>query len=215
MDAIINQNLKPDNLNRAYDLAYSNACESFARWNPLDMALSSGGDFDISTKRIAISYVNDGYKIHFPSGEIVYDDKVETVPTAAKIVLLHYLVRAGGQPTKNEWISFKEIPGGMLYFDAFKRRIINYLIAVFGGKPAMLLTSGIKLGGKAVKCGDYGVQINVLPKLPVIFALWSGDEEFPPRATVLFDATAPFYLPTEDIVVAIGFAVSKLAKAVR
>ncbi len=30
---------------------------------------------------------------------------------------------------------------------------------------------------------------------------WSGDEEFPPEARILFDSTVPTYLSTEDVAV--------------
>jgi hypothetical protein len=207
--------LVSNNLNNAYELAYNNACKEFYRWDPQDMAASSGGRFDISTGTIYLKYVNEFYKVSFPSGEVGYSEKDDKVPTTVKIVLLHYLVRGGGV-LKNEWISFKEISqGGMLYLEAFNKRIINYLIAVFGPQPALLLKAGGVLGGEAVKYGDFGIQINILPRFPAVFAIWAGDEEFPPRATVLFDASAPFYLPTEDIVVATGVVVSLLAKTAK
>ncbi|MDR3588128.1 MAG: DUF3786 domain-containing protein [Negativicutes bacterium] len=208
--------LQPDNLKKAYELAYRKACEEFRRWDPADMAASSGSSFDAATKTISLRYVSDQYKVAFPSGEVAFAHKNEAVPTTVKVVLLHYLVRAGGQPLKNEVISFKEIPqGGMLYIDAFNKRIINYLTAVFAGQPAMLVQAGVKLGGGEAGRGDFAVRLDILPRLPVTFVLWSGDEEFPPAATVLFDATAPFYLPTEDLVVATGFCVGQLARAAR
>lgn len=208
--------MQPDNLIKAHALAYSKACEDLQRWDSMDMATSSGSSLDLFTKTFSVHYVNEEYNIRFPSGDVVYANKDEIVPITVKIVLLHYLVRAGGQPLKNSWISFKEISeGGMLYAEPFTKRVTNYLIAIFGNQPQTLLQAGIVLGGSVVNCGDYGIQINVLPRLPITYALWAGDEEFTPRATVLFDATAPFYLPTEDIVVAAAFCVGQLAKVAK
>lgn len=202
-----------DNLKQAYGLAYSKACQDLQKWDYADMATSSGCSFDPLSNTFSIHYVNENYKISFPSGDVTYADKNEVVPITVKIVLLHYLVRAGGQPLKNSWISFKDISGGgMLYFEPFTNRVTNYLLGIFVNKPHTLVKAGILLGGTAADCcGDYGVRINVLPRLPIIYALWAGDEEFPPRATVLFDVTAPFYLPTEDIVVAAAFCVGQLS----
>lgn len=205
-----------DNLKQAYGLAYSKACQDFQRWDSIDMATSSGSSFDTLSNTFSIHYVNENYRISFPSGDVTYADKNEVVPITVKIVLLHYLVRAGGQPLKNSWISFKDISdGGMLYFEPFTNRVTNYLLGIFANKPQTLVKAGMLLGGTAVDCGDYGVRINVLPRLPITYALWAGDEEFPPRATVLFDVTAPFYLPTEDIVVAAAFCVGQLAKVAK
>ncbi len=210
------QDISPDNLKRGVELAYFNACEDFGRWEPADMAVSSGAAFDRVTNTIVVIYANQGYRVSFPTGEVSYADRNDAVPNPEKVVILHYLIRASGQPLKECWISFKEIPaGGMLYFEPFNKRVVNYLLAVFNNKSQLLVPAGEMLGGSAISLGSYGVKLNVLPRLPVVFAIWPGDEEFSPRATVLFDATAPLYLPTEDLVVATGFCVGKLAKAAK
>lgn len=210
------KDLQPDNLKQAYELAYIKACEDLRRWDPADMAASSGCSFDSSSSTFSVNYVGETYHISFPAGEITYAAKEGPVPTTVKIVLLHYLLRAGGQPLANSLISFKEIPvAGMIYLEPFNKRVTNYLLGVFGKKPQLLPEAGMLLGGTTVNCGDYAVRLDVLPRLPITYVLWAGDEEFPPRATLLFDSTAPFYLPTEDLVVATGFSVGQLAKAAK
>lgn len=204
-----------DNLRQAYRAAYDKACEDFRCWDPLDMAASSGSSWDAANSRLSLFYVSENYNILFPSGEIV-SEKGGDPPITVKIVLLHYLLRAGGQPLAHRWISFKEIPAaGMIYLEPFNKRVTNYLSGIFGRQPQLLLQAGLSLGGMGVDCGDYGIQLNLLPRLPVRYALWAGDEEFPSRGTVLFDATAPFYLPAEDLIVAAGYGVGQLAKAAK
>lgn len=208
--------LRPDNLKQAYQSAYDKACEDFRRWDPADMAKSSGTCFDRTANTFSIIYAGQSYQIGFPSGEVTYTDKNDMVPNTEKIILLHYLIRAGGQPIRNSWISFKEIPAvGMLYLEPFNKRVTNYLVGVFGKQPELLLQAGKLLGASVSEYGNYGIRLSVLPRLPIGFAMWAGNEEFPPGATVLFDATAPYYLPTEDLIVAAGFCVGKLAQAAK
>ncbi len=202
-----------DNLKQAYDLAYRKACADFARWQPADMAASGGAGFDPAAAAIGLRYAGDDYIIRWPGGEVMTAGG-EPAPTTAGIVLLHYLLRAGGQPLANRLISFKEIPnGGMIYLDAYNKRIIGYLLAVFGGRPALLPEAGRLLGGAAAAFGHYGLRLDVLPRLPVTFVLWAGDDELPATATVLYDASASFYLPTEDLIEATAHSVRQLARA--
>ncbi len=202
-----------DNLRQAYDLAYRKACAEFGRWQPADMAASGGAGFDGASGAIRLRYVNDDYLISWPSGEVALANG-EPVPNTVKIVLLHYLLRAGGLAIGGRLISFKEITsGGMIYLDAYNKRIINYLLGVFGGQPALLPAAGRIVGGTRALYGQYGLRIDILPRLPVTFALWAGDEELPASATVLYDSSAPSYLPTEDLIEATAYCVRQLARA--
>jgi hypothetical protein len=54
------------------------------------------------------------------------------------------------------------------------------------------------------------VVITALPRVPIAFLLWDGDEELPPDARILFDASVPAYLSTEDAVVLAQQAVFRL-----
>jgi len=38
-----------------------------------------------------------------------------------------------------------------------------------------------------------------LPRVRIACALWPGDDEFPTRASVLFDAAASHYMPTDGL----------------
>lgn len=46
---------------------------------------------------------------------------------------------------------------------------------------------------------DVAAVWDVLPRLPLLVVFNERDEELPATARVLFDVTAPSYLPTEDL----------------
>lgn len=58
--------------------------------------------------------------------------------------------------------------------------------------------------------GDEGVKISAFPRIPITFILWRGDDEFSPKANVIFDATIASYLSTEDILVLIQLMLIEL-----
>jgi hypothetical protein len=71
-----------------------------------------------------------------------------------------------------------------------------------------------KLGAEKVDMGDAAYKFQFLNNIYVIFAIWEGDEEFPPSSQILFNSNVSFYFTAEDLAVvgdvAIG-AITKLA----
>jgi hypothetical protein len=66
------------------------------------------------------------------------------------------------------------------------------------------------LGAVPVEIGDFGMDFPVFPHIRIQLVLWSGDEEFPPDATILFDESVQRILPAEDIAVMSGSLVYRL-----
>ncbi|WP_094604819.1 hypothetical protein SPSIL_019280 [Sporomusa silvacetica DSM 10669] len=208
-------NIIPQHLQDGYKLSYEKACAGLAARNPAEMAAYSGAAFDEIKGLFTLKYINDGYTISYPAGEVKFINRQEEAPMPAKIVLLHYLLTAKGQPLAGQWISFKEIPGGMIYLQPFNGRVLGGFKAFFGKNASLLIRAGEKIGGHTVKFGDAAITLDILPQVPVTYVIWEGDEEFPANATALFDATAQYYLPTEDLVVAAAAGASLLNKTSR
>lgn len=132
------------------------------------------------------------------------------LPLPEQIVVCHYLLHASGEPPTGEMITFRQIPDGHFYFDAFQRRARDPFLATFGKDPELFLACAKELSGEPVAVGDTAMSFRVLPRVPVHLALWRGDEEFPPEASVLFDANVHTNLPAEDIAVVSGMLVYRL-----
>jgi hypothetical protein len=69
----------------------------------------------------------------------------------------------------------------------------------FGEEPLLLINAGANLGGHKAGYGDVSITINALPRVPISFALWRGDDEVSPRGSIIFDSSSSDFLPTEDI----------------
>ncbi|SMC85051.1 DUF3786 domain-containing protein [Sporomusa malonica] len=208
-------NIIPQHLQNGYQLAYEKACVELAAKNPEEMAANSGAGFDSDKRLFTLKYINEVYTVSYPEGEVNFAEHQDPVPIAAKVVLLHYLLTAGGQPLSGQLISFKEIPGGMIYLEPFNGRVLGGFKYVFGKKAGLLTQAGEKLSGRIAKFGDAAVTLDILPQVPVTYVIWEGDDEFPANATALFDAMAQYYLPTEDLVVAAAAGASLLSKTAR
>lgn len=171
-------------------------------------------------KRCDVSYVHgyDTIVVSFCSRQyrIVLREQTFT-PTPGlpeQVLILHYLVHASGTPLSGRWISFRELPGGSLYMDAFRRRALLPLIRTFGSSAQKLLEAAAAYGGETGEWGDASVILRPFPRVPVGIAIWEGDDETPANASILFDSSAPDYLPTEDYAVLAGLLAVNLAKVV-
>jgi len=205
------------NYEYGYELAYKLVGEQLTKLDIEQQCRKSGAKYLVidSQKVIIVEYLNQSYQVTLPALEIsLVDSKVE-VPIKDKILLLHYLTLAKGVPITNKLIAFKELPEGANYFPTFSKRSIEPLVKYFGKQPQRLIDVAGKLGGRKVDYGDAAVAINAFSRVPVTLVLWQGDEEFPPRGNILFDAAISDYLSTYDITVLCENITWKLVKLLR
>ena len=138
-------------------------------------------------------------KIEVVSGEMTLKDYHE-------VLVLHYLEQEGkvGDISEDKWVSFKELPGGEIYFPAFHKRAVAPLLRKFGSNVEGLLPATARLGGERIEFGTVAVAVKPLEKIRVGIVLWEEDDEFPPECNILFNQQVRDILPTEDIAVLAG-----------
>jgi len=163
----------------------------------------------------AVPFLGRTYHVSYPSGAIVDCESGQTPHHAASLILLHYMVTATGAPREGRWIAFRELPDGMTYHTAFVGRVEPTLVRAFGQHPELLHEASATIGGWRLDLGDSASWINALPAIALACVVYAGDDEFPPSARVLFDASAGHYLPIEDLAVLGGLYASALARAAR
>jgi len=166
-----------------------------------------------------VKYREDKFEVPFLADTYIIDrenQKVFKNKTEAgdyfSILILHYLSGVKDIPLSGKMLSFKDLPSGLFYFSAFRQRSLQPLIETFGKRPGSLLAAGEALRAEKIAQGDAGITVKVFPMLPLSIIIWKGDEELPPEATILFDATASQRLETEDLSTAAGMLVRKLVK---
>ncbi len=179
------------------------AREVFARIDPAEQARQCWAgieDLPEERKRISLEYLGRTYEITHPDGDVRYTGESESSPPLwEQIINLHYLNHAEDRPLTGELIAFDSIPSGPFYRSAFERRTAGILLKVFEDKPEALAACAERIGAEPRELGDVGFTVYAFPRVPITVVFWRGDEEFPARASFLFDASVASYLPTEDI----------------
>lgn len=173
------------------------AAEQFSKVDPAEAALNAGACYSTDEQTISVNFMGDEYKVQHPGGRVTGPGGKEASLYFA-IIILHYLVTAKGTPLTGCWIAFRHLPGGDIYIEPFQNRAINPFLKNFGDNPEGFKKAALALGGSEIKQSGISMVIYVLPRVPICFTIWPGDEELPASATILFDEAASSYLPTED-----------------
>jgi hypothetical protein len=144
--------------------------------------------------------------------------RVEDGATPSSLIqglILTYLYTADGTPPIDRWIGFRELPSGLFYASAFQGYTGNELVRGLCGDVAGFNRAGENLRGTTLSIGDAGYAFTVLPRLHLAAVMWSGDDEFPAQAQVLFEESAPHYLPTEALAIVGSLLVGQIMKAAK
>lgn len=137
------------------------------------------------------------------------------VPDWERVVLLHYLATATGDPPTGRLITFKQVPDGVFYYPTFQKRTVNLILSTYGDDLDRWVEVSQKFGWQRGQMGDASVVVRALPKVSFTFVLWRGDEELPPDGSVVFDEVISRYLPSEDIAVLCNMVAVKMVKGAR
>ena len=120
------------------------------------------------------------------------------------VLILHYLLgikKHGFFPT-GEWISFRQLEGGPVFWPAFEENSLVPLARGFQECPEGLIANLCqRLSGKRIQGGDVAVEVAAFPKILVRMIFWKGDSDLPPAVTMLFDKGLTGIYSTEDVTV--------------
>jgi hypothetical protein len=202
---------------RKYRDAYQRACEIMEGRDPRIDAETAGVPYIGSNEeqgRFEIRMLNRDYHVSWPDLEVREVGRDEEPSYVVQLLLLHYLITSDGISLRNQWISFRDLPDGRVYYPAFREGSEAWLLSRFGSDPGGLDSAATALGGESAELGDRGYVFWAFPRLPIAVLLWEGDDEFPPEMRILFDATAPNYLPTEDLAVIARYLTACLVRSV-
>lgn len=196
-------------LDRRFQIAFDKAR---ADWSQADLrrcVALSGSDLYAEGDALAarVPYFGKAHHIPHPAGDVVNLATGKGAHASIAIVLWHYLLTADGTPPADRWLTFRELPSGLFYAQAFAVHAEQLLADTFGADVAGFRKAAAALGGQALTSApgaglappDAAYRFQAFPRLAMAVQLWEGDDEFAGRVQVLFDAAASHYLPTEDL----------------
>jgi hypothetical protein len=115
-----------------------------------------------------------------------------------ELLVLVYLLQVKPGWLFNDTITVPDLKDAHFFQGPHELRT-DLLLKRFGHNFDGFRLAAEKLGGVRLNMADISYKLRPFPKVPLYFLLWSGDEEFPPRITVLFDRSIEMHLSADAI----------------
>jgi hypothetical protein len=192
--------LSPYSDPKNYKIAFDISRQNLAGKCPQEMAQKSGCPFVKPTSSFTLLCLDHPFSVSYPEGIVKYLGTELEPYFVLQIMMLNYLARADGTPLSYEFIPYRHLEMGNAFYGAFKKTAITPLAEAFVHNPEKLHEAAIPFNGVPHTHGTgTGVILYLFPRMPLLYKVWPGDDEFPPQANILFDSTANHYLHTEDL----------------
>jgi hypothetical protein len=187
--------------------------------DPARLTRLSGGARDADGS-LRLLFWAEPYRVRLPGLTVECADTGVAPTDFTQALLLAYLATADGTPPSGRWVSYRDLPDGMFYAQAFRGYAEVRLVRELGTGGLAAFRRGVeRLGGTPIEIGSgagnaaYAVQ--VLPRVRLASVYWPGDEDFASQASILFEDTAPHYLSTDGLAVLGSHLVNKVLKEAR
>jgi len=188
--------------------------EALLQANPAQVAERSGAARQVTGEEthLQVHFWGQPYRITWP-GVTAQGMDGEVCPLPVEAAMVQYLFTADGAPLEEEWASLGELPHGSFYEAAFQGYSSKPLAKAFQGDLEGFRAAAERMGGERLDMGDAAYRFWAFPRVPIAVVFWSGGEEFPDDAKVLFDQSATHYQPVEMLAPRGGTVCERLIKA--
>lgn len=115
-----------------------------------------------------------------------------------ELIVLVYLLYSKDEPLSHRLITVKELKDAH-FFQGPHELKIKPVLERFGYDIEGFRRASKLLGGMEEDMGDACFRLPAFPRIPVYYLLWQGDEEFPPRVSVLFDSSIEKHFQADAI----------------
>jgi len=129
-----------------------------------------------------------------------------------ELVILVYLLHVKDVPPVHEMIGVNDLKDAHFFQGPHALKTAP-MLEKFGRHPAGLHRAAGQLGGTPLALADVAYALYPLPKIPLYFLLWEGDDTFAPSLSVLFDRTIEIHLTADAIWGVVNYTCTELLLA--
>lgn len=179
----------------------------FIQMDPNDIATTLGIPYDEESKSFELEMMKVPYKVLYPSGQVYTISGEEITSYVLKTIIVRYLVNGKGSPLSEDYITYKEIRDGQVYYPNFYKRTILRLAQLYDENKEAFRKNAELVKAKFLDQGDLSFSFDFMKNVNFLFVLYDADEEFEASANILMDQNVEGYYNAEDLAVVVDVAI--------
>lgn len=192
--------------------------EEYRKLDPAEASKRTGLPYNPETRAFTVRMMEKAFLVSWPECEVRKADPSDTGYGAAedgippKIMLMRLLTRGVYAPHTGNFVTYRDVPHGEVYYRQFNGRCMARLAFSYGNRPEQFRAACQRVGARMLPLGDVSCEFEFISGYYVRFILWAGDEEFPPSSQILFSDNFPCSFEAEDLAVVGDISIGTLKK---
>ena len=187
------------------------------RRDPASVCRSTLATFDHQKAAYMLRVVDLNYAITPKTrtivGEAASDRHSGNLSWDIRLLILAYMAGATETSVTGRWVSPIGFSGGDLFFSSDAHNLGFAELLFTFRSPEDFLRAGLKVGGRKDAIGDSSFVLQTLPRIPMLFIYWVGDDELPSKISLLVDESALSHLAIDGLWLAIRVSEKRLIAA--
>ena len=183
--------------------------QELAERDPKDVCRRTLCKYDDKNKFYTLSVWGDEYAVY------PHEFKIDRITNNFQsphdlfyLFIIYYLLKSKEIEISNEWISEKDIPGGVTFFRG-PHKIPTHLISNrYSNNIKEFRKRCEQLHGIPLDMADAAYSFKITSHISVAVLYWAGDDDFPPESKILYDKTITEHLAS-DILFALAVEICK------
>lgn len=192
-----------------YGPAFMKSRENLRKLNP--QAITEGSLCNFSEGCFTIESFGQTIQVSYPEGQTI--SQGSNSPSMDKrLLLLNYLSYAKNIPFSDQWVSYRDLPHGNVFYPNIKKNVIDALGDFFSSCDKDILRhSLIEAGFNLIQAkADIAAKGFFAPRIPILLHFWEGEEDIPSSCQILFDSTLSEQMHIEDSAALCGIIKSQV-----
>jgi len=188
-------------MTKSVDMIYF---RELAAQNPKDICRRASCRYDDEKKSYTLSVWGEEYAIY------PYEHQINRITKNFQrpheffyLFIIYYLLKSKRIKISNEWISEKDIPGGVTFFRGPHEIPTRFISSRYKNNIDGFRKKCEQLRGIPLDMADAAYRFVITSNIPVAVLYWAGDDDFPPESKILYDKSITEIL-MPDIVFALA-----------